>query len=71
MTLNCSSALGMDFTMHGLFGEGFRAIFLVLVEHKSRQFGINGEDAVGVLPGMRFLKVFTLHKKKEAAGGQR
>jgi len=68
MTLKCSSALGRDFTLDSLAGEGFRAVFLALGAHKSRQLGVDGEDAVGVLPVMRFLKAFNLFGEELAHG---
>ena len=68
VTLECNKALGRDFTIDSLFGEGFDAIFLAFGAHKDRRLGIEGEDAAGVYPAMEFLSRFNLHGEQLAKG---
>jgi len=48
-------SMGKDFTIEGLKGEGFDAIFLGTGAWDSRGLGVEGEDLKGVLPGTHFL----------------
>ena len=48
--------LGVDFTLPGLFQNGYQAIFLGMGAHKATPMGIEGEAAPGVLPGVDFLR---------------
>lgn len=68
ITLRCDTALGRDFTLDGLFEEGYKAVFLALGAHKSRRLNIEGEDILGVYPAMQFLKAFNLRGEKLARG---
>ncbi|HOW88886.1 MAG TPA: NADH-ubiquinone oxidoreductase-F iron-sulfur binding region domain-containing protein, partial [Elusimicrobiales bacterium] len=66
--LKCGKALGRDFTMESLFKEGFKAVYVAIGAHKSRKLGLEGEDAEGVIPGIRFLKAHNLDGKALARG---
>jgi NADH-quinone oxidoreductase subunit F len=68
ITLRCNTALGRDFTLDGLFEEGYKAVFLALGAHRSRRLNIEGEDILGVYPAMQFLKAFNLRGEKLARG---
>lgn len=68
ITLKCNAALGRDFTVDGLFNDGFKAVFLALGAHKSRRLNIAGEDITGVYPALQFLKTFNLRGEKLARG---
>ncbi|MHC4512307.1 MAG: FAD-dependent oxidoreductase [Planctomycetota bacterium] len=68
VTLRCNAALGRDFTLDGLFEDGCQAVFLATGAHVSRTLGIEGEDAEGVCPAMRFLKSHNLHGNSLAKG---
>ena len=68
ITLKCDTALGRDFTIDGLFEEGFKAVFLALGAHKSRRLNIEGEDLSGVYPAIQFLKAFNLRGETLARG---
>jgi len=68
ITVRCRKMLGRDFTIDGLFDEGYRAVFLALGAHKSRQLGVAGEDLAGVSPAIEFLKAFNICGKEQAAG---
>ena len=58
-------ALGKDFTLDDLFGQGYKAIFLGLGAHADQRLGLPGEDAEGVLPGVEFLRRANLGEKVE------
>jgi NADH-quinone oxidoreductase subunit F len=68
ITLRCDCALGRDFTIEGLFDEGFDAVFLALGAHRSRRMGIVGEDCAGVHPSIEFLKAWNLRNESLASG---
>ncbi|MBU2575037.1 MAG: FAD-dependent oxidoreductase, partial [Elusimicrobia bacterium] len=68
MTLKCSTLLGRDITIDSLFEQGFKAIFLALGAHESLRLGLEGEDAKGVYPSMRFLKAYNLRNEALARG---
>ena len=60
--------LGRDFTVEGLLGEGYRAVYVATGSHASRRLGLDGDDAEGILPGMAFLKAYNLHGRELARG---
>lgn len=68
ITLKFNTLLGRDITIESLFKDGFKAIFLALGAHKSRQLNIEGEDAKGVYPSIQYLKSFNLEGKQQAKG---
>ena len=45
--LKTNTALGRDFTLDGLFEQGYKAVFLGIGCHEGRPLGIAGEDADG------------------------
>jgi NADPH-dependent glutamate synthase beta subunit-like oxidoreductase len=55
-----NARLGDGLTMEDL--KGYQAIFLALGNHKSRNLGVAGEDAPGVMSGVEFLKNVNLGK---------
>ena len=68
ITLRCDTALGRDFSVDGLFEDGYQAVFLALGAHKSRRLNIEGEEILGVYPAIQFLKAFNLRGEKLARG---
>jgi NADH-quinone oxidoreductase subunit F len=60
---NC--AIGRDLTLEDLHAQGYQAIFVATGAHKSMRLGVPGEDAEGVLPGMRVLTAINLGEKVE------
>ncbi|MBM3334731.1 FAD-dependent oxidoreductase [Candidatus Sumerlaeota bacterium] len=60
-----NKVLGKDVTLSGLFGLGYRAVFLATGAHSSRKMGIVGEDIAGVTDGLEFLKAINEGKKVE------
>jgi NADH-quinone oxidoreductase subunit F len=61
-------ALGKDFTIAELRGQGFEAIFLGVGAHKTQKLSIPGEDTGGVIEGVRFLREANLGRPAKIAG---
>ena len=68
LDVRCGQTLGKDFTLDGLFEQGYEAVFLALGAHRSRRLGVAGEEADGVYPSMRFLKSWNLGRENLARG---
>ncbi|MBE3123870.1 MAG: FAD-dependent oxidoreductase, partial [Planctomycetes bacterium] len=62
------TALGRDVTLDGLLNDGFRAVYVATGSHRSRRLGLDGEDAEGVVPGIRFLQAHNLRGEALARG---
>jgi heterodisulfide reductase subunit A-like polyferredoxin len=73
--LKTNTALGRDFTLDGLFDQGYKAAFLGIGCHVGKPLGIPGEDADGVIQGVEFLRrqslgePLTVGKKLAVIGG--
>jgi NADH-quinone oxidoreductase subunit F len=53
----CNQSLGKDFTLDELLDkQGFNSVMLAIGAHTSRQLGIPGEEKVGVINGLDFLR---------------
>ena len=63
MKTNC--ALGKDFVLDDLFKEGYKAIFIATGAHESLKLNIPGDDANGVIAGMKLLTAINLKKDIE------
>lgn len=68
MEVKYGQELGRDFTIDGLFKDGFRAVFIATGSHASKKLGLPGDDAEGILPGIKFLKAHNLEGKALARG---
>lgn len=68
ITLRCGAALGRDFTIDGLFADGYDAVFVAIGAHRSRPLNIPGEDLPGVYPAIEFLKAWNLRGQSRARG---
>jgi formate dehydrogenase major subunit len=68
VTLSTNVILGKDFTVSSLKEDGFDAVFLGIGAWDSSKMRVQNETALGVLPGIEFLKNFGLHKKIEIYG---
>jgi NADH-quinone oxidoreductase subunit F len=68
ITLKTNKALGRDFTIEGLFADGFQDVLLAVGAHTSLKLQIEGEDAKGVYPSIEFLKSFNIKGKNLARG---
>lgn len=66
--IRCNQALGQDFTLDTLFGDGYRAVVLAIGAHKSLKMGIEGEDKLGVLTGVDFLREVALGNPPDFRG---
>ncbi len=58
--LKLDHAMGRDFNLSDLEGQGFKAVFLATGAPKSRRLGVRGDDLRGVIPATRFLKEVNL-----------
>jgi heterodisulfide reductase subunit A-like polyferredoxin len=65
VTLKTNTALGRDFTLDGLFEEGYQAVFLGIGCHVGKPLGIANEEAPGVLQGVEFLRRHNLGEPQE------
>jgi NADH-quinone oxidoreductase subunit F len=68
VTVEYGKALGKDFTIDSLLADGFKAVYLALGAHQSKRLEVPGEEAAGVIPGIRFLKAHNLHGEELASG---
>ena len=66
--VHAGMVLGRDFTLHSLFHDGFKAVFLALGAHRSRKLRLDGEDLPGVFSALQFLKAFNLRGERLAKG---
>ena len=56
ISLQTNTALGEDFSIKQLFEDGFDSVFLALGAWGSRALGVKGQDAEGILSGIKFLE---------------
>ncbi|MFH1570330.1 MAG: FAD-dependent oxidoreductase [Gemmatimonadota bacterium] len=66
--VRCGARVGRDFTIDGLFGEGYAAVYVATGAHASQGLGLAGEDAGGVHQGLAFLKAYNLEGRELARG---
>ncbi|MBI4794312.1 MAG: FAD-dependent oxidoreductase, partial [Deltaproteobacteria bacterium] len=57
--------LGRDFTLDGLFDEGYKAVFLGIGCHVGKPLGITGENTPGVVQGVDLLRRHNLGAPQE------
>ena len=60
--------LGKDFTVDSLLKEGYDAVFISTGSHASKKLDLPGENADGIIPGIKFLKSCNLNGKSLAKG---
>jgi len=60
--------VGKDVTLDELREQGYKAFYLAVGAQGGRRLGIEGEDALGVLSGVEFLKKVNLHEDKHVSG---
>jgi NADH-quinone oxidoreductase subunit F len=63
VTFQTNSRIGVDLTLDDLRKQGFQAFFLGTGAHQEVRLGIEGEDLVGVWPGVEFLRKMALGEK--------
>ena len=61
--IRTNMALGKDFTLDSLEGEGFNAVFVAIGAHKGQKLGMPGEEGRGVIHGVEFLRELNLGRK--------
>ena len=54
--INYNTALGRDFTVDSLMADGFKSVYLAIGCHTGLTLDIPGEDADGVIPGVKTVK---------------
>ena len=55
--------IGRDLTIDDLFRQGFKALFIAIGAHKSRELRIEGEELAGVIHALDLLKEVNMGKK--------
>ncbi|HPQ41139.1 MAG TPA: FAD-dependent oxidoreductase, partial [bacterium] len=68
VTLKTNTMLGEDLTIRDLFNDGFDAVFLGIGAWGSRSLGVQGQDAEGVLSGIKFLEELGRGRKPDLYG---
>ena len=68
VSIKTNMALGKDFTLDDLFGQGYKAVFLATGAHKPIEIGVPGEEAEGVLQALEYLKDVHLGRPPEVGG---
>ena len=69
--IRCNQALGKDFTLDELLDkQGFNSVVLAIGAHRSRQLGVPGEDKIGVINGLDFLREVALESCERALGSK-
>ncbi|HSO72293.1 MAG TPA: FAD-dependent oxidoreductase, partial [Thermodesulfobacteriota bacterium] len=63
--LRCNQALGQDFTLAQLRGQGYEAVFLGIGAWKSTRLGLPGEELPGIITGLDFLTLTAAGKPPE------
>ena len=58
--LRLNQRCGVDFTVDGLLGDGYRAVFLAPGLHASAPSPVKGDDLAGCLPAVEFLRDLNL-----------
>jgi NADPH-dependent glutamate synthase beta subunit-like oxidoreductase/formate hydrogenlyase subunit 6/NADH:ubiquinone oxidoreductase subunit I len=58
--IECNQALGRDFSLDDLQGQGYDAVLITIGCYDTNKLGIPNEDAEGVLDGLEYLKTATL-----------
>jgi formate dehydrogenase major subunit len=61
-------ALGKDFTVDGLFDDGFKAVFVGLGAQTGKPMRVENEDVEGVLSGVEFLKQVEMKTNPDVKG---
>ena len=56
VTLETGKALGKDFTLDGLFKEGYKSVYIALGAQVAKPMQVENESVVGVLSGVQFLR---------------
>lgn len=54
--LKCNIEIGRDISINDLFNDGYKCIFVAVGAQKSAGLGIEGEDLIGVRPGIEFIR---------------
>ena len=69
--IECNQALGRDFSLDDLQGQGFDAVLVAIGCYDTNKLGIPNEDADGVLDGLEYLQTATLGLPYPGHAGKR
>jgi len=69
--IECNQALGRDFSLDDLQGQGFDAVLIAIGCYDTNKLGIPNEDAEGVLDGLEYLQTATLGLPYPGHAGKR
>ena len=69
--IECNQALGRDFSLDDLQGQGFDAVLIAIGCYDTNKLGIPNEDADGVLDGLEYLQTATLGLAYPGHAGKR
>ena len=67
----CNQALGRDFTLDDLQGQGFDAVLVAIGCYDTNKLGIPNENADGVIDGLEYLATATLGLPYPGHAGKR
>ncbi|MDR1727857.1 MAG: FAD-dependent oxidoreductase [Acidobacteriota bacterium] len=68
LKIEYGKALGKDFTVDALLKDGYKAVFVATGSQASKKLDLEGEDAEGIMPGIKFLKAWNLRGENLAKG---
>jgi len=66
--IRCNQALGRDFSLDSLLGDGYKAVVLAIGAHRSSKMRVKGEDKAGVVHGIDFLREVALGNPPDVRG---
>jgi formate dehydrogenase major subunit len=68
VTLETNKSLGKDFTLDGLFEQGFKSVYIALGAQIGKPMQVENETAEGVLSGVDFLRNVQMQTAPEIKG---
>ncbi|MEW6615878.1 MAG: FAD-dependent oxidoreductase [Thermodesulfobacteriota bacterium] len=66
--IRCNTVIGKGLSLDDLFEKGYEAVFITVGAHKNQEMRIPGEDALGVIPGVTFLRDLNLGNPVDVGG---
>jgi len=66
--IKTNTPIGKELSLTDLSEQGYKAIFISIGAHRSLRLGIPGEDSIGVIDGVTFLRELNLGKRARLEG---
>jgi NADPH-dependent glutamate synthase beta subunit-like oxidoreductase len=66
--IRCNTVIGKGLSLDDLFSRGYEAVFITVGAHKNQEMRIPGEDALGVIPWVTFLRDLNLGNPADVGG---